>query len=547
MSQVIPGVIIHFSENPSKTVSGEGDRQGYSDTFVTPGQLLLSLNREKAAPTTELVSGDSTELSPDGSQLLASCYGYPKTVVTSSKQEAKVSVTLCRLVSVTDNKMEASINLFPATKPANVLNLGLVQDVLENENVSFGVDLQAVTVALDALNTLGEPIFDHLIARGKRPVHGDDAYIRFEVEIGPLPGKILADGTIDFRERLMFVGVKKGQLLACKVPATAGKPGCNLAGEPIEAPDGQDITVKVSDDTYYNEDDGTIRATASGVLSVVNEDTIRVLSKQKIDGDIDYHTGNIRSQNCVEISGSVQPGFIVSVKGNVLIEGNVQSASVNSHGNIIVKGGIVGQKTKIRVQGTAELNHIENGTLSAGGNVVIRSGAYYSSIQAGGDLHCPESVKIIGGDIVASGSVSCGQIGSSTAKPISLAVGVDLARYYLYQNLQKEYQTVLEETQDLAHRHGRAKQAKSVILRREKTLRAIEKELFELNLIPGTREDSIGDNDSFYTPETVTVHGTIAGGSQIRIGNETMALHSEMSGVVIKMHTTTAEIVVNPI
>ena len=548
MSQEIPDLIVHFTQNSSNTTSVNGQQQeAISHELVGPGHLLLSLKEEAPIPGTLLVAHDSTELSPDGSQLFSTCYGYPGINVTKEKGELSVSVSIIPFISVENNGMEAVLNLYPSSTLQNTLTPEIVQQALDKEGVCFGTDIDAITNALELYKKNSEAILGHLIARGKKPINGEDAYVRFEVEIGPLPGKLLTDGTIDFRERLMFVGVKEGQLLACKVPASIGQSGLNLLGECVEATDGKDITVKVSDDTYYNEDDGTIRATASGVLTVVNEDTIRVLSKQKIDGDIDYHTGNIRSQNCVEISGSVQPGFIVSVKGNIVVEGSIQSASVNSHGNIKINGGIIGQKTKIRVQGTAELNHIENGLLSAGGNVVLRNAAYYSSMQVGGDLHCPDGVKIIGGDIVVTGSVSCGQIGSSTAKPISLAVGVDLSRYYLYQNLQKEYQTVLEETQALAHRHGRGKQAESVLQRREKTLRSIEKELFELNLIPGTGDNSIGGNISFYSPETITVHGSISMGSQLRIGNETMVLNCDMNSVVIKMHSASAKIVIEPL
>ena len=96
-----------------------------------------------------------------------------------------------------------------------------------------------------------------------------------------------------------------GQIIATKVAFTIGSSGIDIEGNEISANPGKDLVVKVSDDASYNEEDQTIRATESGILSVVNNDSIRVMSKHLIQGDINYETGNIRSQNAVEITGRI--------------------------------------------------------------------------------------------------------------------------------------------------------------------------------------------------------------------------------------------------
>ncbi|MCP3890715.1 MAG: DUF342 domain-containing protein [Desulfobulbaceae bacterium] len=547
MSEIIPDVNIHFRSGSFPDNSSGKLEIIPSSELIPSGHLLLSKNEKDNSPATILESSEYTEVSTDGTELFSRSYGYPRITFTTEKDKSTAGVSLTPLVQVAKDAMEAHLNLFPPLSGEDDPDIGILQKALSQQGIVYGIDHQALDALLVKLKKSAQPQLQQLIARGKRPNHGKDAFIRFEVEIGPLPGKLFADGTIDFRERLMFVGVNKGELLACKVPATMGKPGTSLAGELVEATNGKDISVKVSEDTCYCEEDGTIRATASGVLSVVNDDTIRVSSKQKIDSDINFHTGNIRSQNCVEISGTVHPGFIVSAKGNVAIGGSIQSASINSHGNIVIKGGIVGKKSQIRVQGDADIHHIENGLLAAGGNVVIRSGAYYSSIQVGGNLHCPENVKIIGGDIVASGSLCCGQIGSSSAEPLSIAVGIDPYRYRQYQDLHKEYQILLGETQEWYTRHGRIKQVSKVVLAQESSLVEIEKELSRLNLIPGSPANSLGDRNNFYTLASITVHDYITAGTIVRIGNDTMTVERDMKSCILKMHSTSGAIIVDPL
>lgn len=547
MLKTIPGVLIHCPSNAVAEVSSEESVKVSSDSLIAGGQLLVSRlpqGDDRVSVTVQLEAGENTELSEDGDKILSRCHGYLRLTVTKGNDHSLICASLIPLVEVSSNKMEAWMNVFPPPSEQNHPTVEMVLQVLEQQGVVYGVDRHALEKVLKKNTEDDQPTLGHLIARGKAPNNGKDAYIRFEVEIGPLPGKVLADGSIDFRERLMFVGVQKDQLLACKVSATKGYPGTNLAGEHLDAVDGKDVTVKTSEDVYYSEVDGTIRATASGVLSVVGEDTIRVSQKQQIPGDVDFSTGNIRSNHSVDIAGSVLPGFMVSAKGNVAIGGTIQSASVNSHGNILIKGGVIGKKSQIRVQGDADIHHIENGLLVAGGNIVIRSGAYYSSVKAGGNIHCPENVKIVGGDIVASGSLSCGQLGSSTAELMNIAVGVDPHRYGRYRILQQEYHNVLEERQNWFLRHGRVGKVPEIMKERELQLREMESELCNLNLIPDTPEDSLGDRMFSHTHAFITVHGGITSGNTIRIGNEIMVVEQDLTGCCLKMDQKSGEITV---
>ncbi len=548
MLNTIPGILIHCSPSSSIRMSSGDSENVFSGALVTTGQPLLTLpmlSNQKNSPVVILEAGEYTQLRSDGCELLSCCYGYPRITVAKKDDISVICASLIPLVEVSKDGMEARINLFPPLLEEDSPNLDIILLALKQQGVLYGIDRHALETVLIKLKEDGQPLLSQLTARGKAPVEGKDAYIRFEVEIGPLPGKILADGSIDFRERLMFVGVKKDQLLACKVPATKGHPGINLAGEQLEATDGKDIAVKISEDIHYCESDGTIRATVSGVLSVVGEDTIRVSSKQQIEGDVDFTTGNIRSNDSVDISGSVLPNFLVSVKGNVSIGGSIQSGSVNSHGNIVIKGGVVGRKSQIRVQGDADVQYIEKGLLAAGGNIVIRTGAYYSSIQAGGNIHCPENVKIVGGDVVAGGCLNCGQIGSPRSERIHIAVGTDPYRYMRYQDLQKEYHEALQETQRWYHRHGRMLKLPERMHDLEIKLRAIEQELSTLNLIPNTPEFSRGESAFFHTLASITTHTGITSGNIIRIGNEVLEIEHNLAGCIVKLDPKTAEIVID--
>jgi uncharacterized protein (DUF342 family) len=527
---------IHFRTMHVDDLSKDPPEEIEVSGLVLPGMVLVSLTeKESVVSRIVLEPGEHTGISNDGNALVASCYGYPRCTIRSSEGKQYVRATLTPSISTSSDMMEARLRLYPPLPRTAVPGLPDILEMLKQSGINHGVDRAAIQFVLDKVEETGLPVENIVIARGKAPLDGKDAYLRFEVEIGPLPGKLLGNGSIDFRERLMFVGVSNNQVLATKVLATNGTDGVNIAGNSVGAKDGKDLQVKVSDDTIYNEGDNTVRATVAGVLSMVNNDTIRVSSRQKIDGDIDYSTGNIRSQNAVEVSGSIRPDFMVSTKGNLVVGGDVQAAKINSHGNVVVKGGILGPGAEVRVQGDADINYIEQGMLIAGGNILIRSSAYYSDIQAAGNIHCPEKTKVVGGDIVAGGSVIVGQLGSLAGKPVNVAVGTDPRRYRRYRILQQEYLSVLDNVQKWYHRFGKKKKSNKAIAALEEKLVKLERELTRFNLIPGTPEDSLGDKQYFFSAATLTVLGQLAAESVIRIGNETVAVSKDMKNCKVCM------------
>ena len=527
---------IHFS----LMSKAEGDDNISSDTdlgnLVEPGALLVSVSPDDD-PDQEVVrleAGGDTELTQAG--IVSCAFGYPEIDVRKKGDEIIVLTALRQVVFTALDMMEARLRLPSSIEQNRLPDRAWTENVLQEVGVCFGIDCSAIDRGLAEYIQTGSPAMEFCIARGRAPIDGRDSYLRMEVEIGPLPGTLLADGSIDFRERKMFVGVRKGELLATRIPAEKGRPGSNILGELVPAKDGREIQVKVSDDSIYNEEDGTVRATASGVLCVVGDNTLRVCSSQRIDGDVDYTTGNIRSQNSVEIGGSVLPGFRVHTRGNLVVGQNVEAGSIASGGNIAIGGGIVGASAKVTAKGDIDVRYSENATLFADGNIVIRASGYYSNLEAGVNIHCPEGGKLVGGRVVAGGSISASQIGGVATEPMEVIAGVDPYRFRRHQALLQEYHGLLQQIQRLQQFRGRSNSHGDsefeILQRREKALAG---ELEKLNLIQGTEEMSLGQSGSFTTFATITVHEFLAGGTVLRIGNETMVTDRDFGACVVRL------------
>ncbi|MGB9809061.1 MAG: DUF342 domain-containing protein, partial [Caldanaerobacter sp.] len=176
-----------------------------------------------------------------------------------------------------------------------------------------------------------------LVAEGKKPVNGEDGKIVFMIDIhSSTTPKILEDGTVDYKNLNLFKNVKKGQIIAQRIPPTQGEPGKNVFGEPIPAIKGKDVRLPLGKNTYI-EGDNLIAAVDGHIVAVNNKVEVRTLLEVK---EVDTSVGNIKTVASVKITGNVKSGFVVESEGNIEIFGVVEAATIIAKGNINIHKGI---------------------------------------------------------------------------------------------------------------------------------------------------------------------------------------------------------------
>jgi uncharacterized protein len=514
--------------------------------LVKKGDVLIdfpqfSRLKSKGFTKQPLELGENVELSETDNSLIATATGYPKIRKIDNKEKGPPSlfISITPLVSISHDKMEAILEIHPPIPNAPSLVGELIRDFILEAKVTSGLLDDAISKAQQLINRGNFGFEKIIIAKGEFPSEGTDATVKYDLEIGPLAGRKLDDGSIDFRDRKIMVNVKSGQTIATKIPQIPGEPGYNVFGEEIAPRKGKDIKIKVTGDTSFNREDNTVKATKDGALTIVNDDVIKVSTRHTILTDIDFKTGNIESGNCVIIKGSVQPGFQVNVDGDLEIGGAVSGGKVQSRGNIVIKGGITGQETTIKADGDIDLQFIERAKLQSGGLIVIRKQCYYSEVRAFADIRCHKNSKLIGGLAIAGGNLTVGQVGAENCQPALLAAGVDFERYQLLLDLKKQLSEQQEETIETMQLLGRNARSKK-IRRMEEKEEELKLQIMQLNLIPGTElysrvgkgkdRDEIAEDAPLYQKGIeiekirIEIHGTVYGGTKLLIGNRSATL-----------------------
>lgn len=530
----------YFVSELLHTIQDEGAPEVYTTEIILKDQVLVSIiapsrigdDKSTDQSKFQLIPGENTVLSEDGNALIALVTGYPFMERNQNDHSLSVQVNMIPLVHVSADNMQALLTLYPALTNKPSLQPETLETILKGEGINFGIDKSILTENVEKLATLKNPINNIPIARGMLPIDGKDAYLLFELEIGPIPGKILRDGTIDFRERKIFTGVDVNQVIAIRVPETNGTPGKNIFGEAIPQQPGNDITVKISGDVSYSPENGQVIATRSGVLSIVKDSDIQVSAKQTIPGDVDLSVGNIESKDCVEIKGNVSPGFSVKTKGDLLVDGNIEGATIVSKGNVVVKGGLLGESSRLETLGDADINFTERAEIIAGGGIIIRKGAYYSRVTGDSSILCSPGSKIIGCVFCCAGNFEGGNVGSHQGKPATIAAGVDGKRYNKYKKLKQQVLDIEEKLETLRDREEAKSIVDKIYRQYEDELQQLQSALRKLNLIPKTPVDSRNEPAFNSTDAQITIHGTAATGTILRIGNLTKTLEDECSAVV---------------
>ncbi len=537
--------------------------------FVHTGQLLADFPNfqrfeAKGYEKAPIELGENAEYSDDEESILASVPGFPKinNLRIPGKLGVVAEISVEPLFKISEDKMKVTISIHPPVESGRTLQTEAIESLLEERAIVFGKDKKAIDKAKEIISE-GEIEFSSFtIAQGQSVSESVDSYLRYDMEIGPIAGTILENGSIDFRDRRIMIGIKQGQKIATKIPAVQGSPGINVFGEETPAPPGKDLKIALLNDASFSQETFQVTATKDGVLSVVNNNTIKVCSHQLISSDIDYETGNIESLNCVTVQGSIQPGFQVTAGSDVKISGSVMSANIACEGNLVISGGITGSNSTLKAAGDTDINFIEQGKLECGGICVIRKQSYYSSISAGSNISCRNSSSIVGGKLVAGGSITIGDAGSENSKPSIFAAGVTAARFDLFSELKESvFQQQNEIIQWLQRYRGSSTSKK--VKKMERDLAQTKLQLMRLNMIPGTGiwskagtidgsekvdgEDYSDENGIAIETITIDVRGTIFAGAVIHIGNQTMTLEKTVAKRRFKLHPNKKRILAVPL
>jgi uncharacterized protein (DUF342 family) len=332
--------------------------------------------------------------------------------VQVGKFERKMTNDSMVQVNVTEQDMKAFITVIPPGPGGCDPSSNTIMAVLRANSVVFGFKENAINDFVD------RPSYKMsiLVAEGREPVNGRDAYIQynFEAETSKAQIEKKSDGSIDFKNKNMVQNVVKDQPLAKKIPAEQGVDGKTVRGSYLPANNGKDSELQLGANVHLDTDGETILADINGQVLIVNG-KISVEPVLNIQGNVDIKTGNIIFLGMVIINGNVEDGFSVKAEGNIEVKGTIGKAEIEAEGDIKAYKGITGRNGgMIKAGKSVYASFVENAIIDAGDSVIVSDGIINSQVVAYRRILCQgKRANIVGGHLRATEEISAKVIGSA--------------------------------------------------------------------------------------------------------------------------------------
>jgi len=238
-----------------------------------------------------------------------------------------------------DSPISINLVLRARKKPKNYPPKYTVQELksaLFNSKIKVGIIESVLEEVCEG--TLGAEI---LVAEGKPKK--DDKEDEIKILFAQNEKKLLSDEskeTIDYRDITNIANVKKGEILAVKIPGIVGENGADIFGTVIPRKALRSKTFKATKGCTLQENQ--VIATKTGRPSEQNG--IFTVNDVYSVTDVDLNTGNINFIGDVEVSNSINDSMSVHAKGSLLVRKNITFASASANGPITVMGSIINSK-----------------------------------------------------------------------------------------------------------------------------------------------------------------------------------------------------------
>lgn len=458
-----------------------------------------------------------------------------RAVETAEKEETEVllgTVTRypereCYKLTITPDKMQAYAKFYASSVGGeNMTPQELVQDLL-TRGIKSGIKKDEI-LKFFSRRQYCENI---LVAQGRLPVQGKDAYIEYKFNTDKKAKPTLKeDGSVDFFNLNILNHCNKGDELAILHPEVPGEPGSNIMGDKIMPAEVKKAAFDYGHNIEMSEDGQKLISLVDGHVELV--DGAVFVSDELVVENVDNSTGNIDYEGNVQINGNVFTNFRVKAKGDIMVKGVVEGAHLEAGGNIIITRGMNGMgKGVLRAEGNIVAKFLENVTAEAKGYVASES-ILHSRISAGGEVNVDGKRGFItGGRVCATGSIDVKTLGSEMGADTVIEVGADPAVKERIKQLQQQIaedmktlqmvQPILVSTkQKLAQgvrlNDEQIKYVQTLVLANEQKTKSLEesnKELQELQKQVGNPLDTV-----------VRVHGMVYPGTRICIGDVSMVV-----------------------
>ena len=361
------------------------------------------------------------------------------------------------VLTVADDKMSARLEV-TAPYGGKIPSTSEAITFCHEKLVTRGISRKRIEALLERAATLstGKSISE-VIAKGLPIKEGKPSECMHLVENALeriLRPKIDDKDIADMRDLGDIFTVTKDTPILRYHEATSGRHGYTVENKPITAKPGKSIPLKLEDGVRINQRDTNLVIADRDGMPKFDGFKVRV-DEVFVSNGVNVGTGNIDYRGAVIINGDVADKMKVIAKGDITVNGFVESAYLETKGDIIITQGAAGQTVDnntvpncvIRAGGTVCIENAQGLDIICGGDLIVRKQLAFSRIVCKGNIFVGKQDKadgiLIGCQISGRGEITAGVIGATSGSSIS----IDFTQEYnnvhrAAASLKKQYESL---------------------------------------------------------------------------------------------------------
>jgi len=302
-------------------------------------------------------------------------------------------------VIISDDRMQAALLL--RERDFEVKGEYTLEEVLETvkaKGVRYGIKEKAIAKIIQEKRYNKH----YVIAQGLNVRQGRDGYFEYYFNVKAQTGipKIMDDGRVDYSQIIELV--RKDDVIVEYFPADRGDPGYKVTGDMI-MPD------KVKEQealrgSGYVKDGHKYRAIHDGRVTL-HGIRLEVSPVLIIEGNVNLAYGDVEFNGDIFVRGDVAGGVTVKAEGGVIVDGNVEAATICAGKECIIGHGVHGDNdVEIRAGGRVSSYFIEGAKIVADGEIM-------AATIVNSDIFSKEAIDVTASKGVIMGGMICGMTG----------------------------------------------------------------------------------------------------------------------------------------
>ena len=305
--------------------------------------------------------------------------------------------------------------------------LNTIKSLAFKNNIHRGLGTRVIEAMLmEARKSPPGTVIERTVAKGLPARNGRSS--RFIPLVPNALERILKPQTnegerVDMRNLGEVICVKVDTPVLRRTEPTLGRSGFDVRGSKLPPVPGEWIEFRKGTGTVQADDDQNLLVSSIAGMPKYQDQTMNIDDTYICNG-VNVGTGHVNYEGAVLVNGDVTEKMQIKAEGDVTINGFVESAHIESGGDIIITEGAMGKvndsagefNCHLIAKGSIHVQHGQGIEIQCSGNITVGRQLAYSKLHCGGAVIVGQIDKPMGNlfacDIVSQDRIEAGTLGA---------------------------------------------------------------------------------------------------------------------------------------